>query len=164
LLGPIGRVEFDLGQCGFRQSQLAFRIIAAERMMRAACLIAGSVLFATVSSAEAESRWLESGRLHVSEIGSLCKRVQGIRLLARMQIISSGDDRWRRLSRQELVMEDAAMGVSPLDPSRCYVVARAGPAGENERRAFEVRDFTLSTELTSVFIVGRAYDAPPVRE
>ena len=133
-------------------------------MMRPACLIAGSVLSAMVSSAEAESRWLESGRLQVSEIGSLCEQVQGIRVLARMQIISSGDERWRRLSRQELVIEAAVMGVPPLDPGRCYVIVRAGPESEIERRAFEVRDFVLSTEQTSVFIVGRNYDAPPIRE
>jgi hypothetical protein len=52
------------------------------------------------------------------------------------------------------------MGVAPLDPSRCYVIAHAGPAAEEERRAFEVRDFTSNTERTSVFVIGRAYDAP----
>jgi hypothetical protein len=36
----------------------------------------------------------------------------------------------------------------------------AGPAAEEERRAFEVRDFTSNTERTSVFVIGRAYDAP----
>jgi hypothetical protein len=109
----------------------------------------------------AESKWLESGRLTVSEIKVLCDRVSDVRLLGRMQMITSGDDdRWRRLSRQELVIEGAAMGVAPLDPSRCYVVARAGPAAEEERRAFEVRDFTSNTERTSVFVIGRAYDAP----
>ena len=101
-----------------------------------------------------------SGRLKVSEIKVLCDRVSDVRLLGRMQMITSGDDRWRRLSRQELVIEAAAMGVAPLDPSRCYVIARAGPAAEGERRAFEVRDFTSNTERTSVFVIGRAYDAP----
>jgi hypothetical protein len=77
-----------------------------------------------------------------------------------MQMITSGDDRWRRLSRQELVIEATAMGAAPLDPSRCYVIAHAGSAAEGERRAFEVRDFTSNAEQTSVFVVGRAYDAP----
>jgi hypothetical protein len=31
-------------------------------------------------------------------------------------------------------------------------------ADEKERRAFEVRDFSNSTERTSVFVLGRAYD------
>jgi hypothetical protein len=78
-----------------------------------------------------------------------------------MQIISSGDERWRRLSRQELVIEDAMMGVPPLDPSRCYIIARAGLSGDDRRRAFEVRDFAVSIERTSVFVVGHAYDLPP---
>lgn len=132
--------------------------------MRAAGLMAAPVLCAMLSSAEAESRWLESGRLHVSEVGSLCDQVQDIRLLARMQMISSGNDRWRRLSRQEFVVEGVAMGVPPLDPGRCYVIARAGPVDQNERRAFEVRDFAVSPERTSVFVVGSAHDASPILE
>lgn len=129
--------------------------------MRALCpAFAITILFATTHSALAESKWLESGRLEVSEIRMLCDRVSDVRLLGRMQMISSGDDRWRRLSRQELVIEAAVMGVAPLDPSRCYVIAHAGPAEEGERRAFEVRDFVSNTERTSVFVIGRAYDSP----
>jgi len=128
--------------------------------MRAFCLVIATALFATTHSALAESKWLESGRLEVAEIKVLCDRVSDVRLLGRMQMITSGDDRWRRLSRQELVIEAAAMGVAPLDPSRCYVIAHAGPAAEEERRAFEVRDFTSNTDRTSVFVIGRAYDAP----
>jgi hypothetical protein len=129
--------------------------------MRALCpALAITTLLATSYSALADSKWLESGSLHVSEIKSLCDRVSDVRLLGRMQMITSGDDRWRRLSRQELVIEAAAMGVAPLDPSRCYVVARAGSAADGERRAFEVRDFASNTEQTSVFVIGRAYDAP----
>jgi len=45
-----------------------------------------------------------------------------------MQMISSGNDRWRQLSRQELTVETTVMGVPPLDPTRCYVIARAGSA------------------------------------
>ena len=122
--------------------------------------LAITILFATSHSALAESKWLESRRLDASEIKALCDRVSDVRLLGRMQMITSGDDRWRRLSRQELVIEAAAMGVAPLDPSRCYVIVHAGPAAEEERRAFEVRDFTSNTERTSVFVIGRAYDAP----
>ena len=127
--------------------------------MRTLCLGVAMVFVAT-QSALAESAWLESGRLKESEIRTLCEKVSDVRLLARMQMISSGDDRWRRLSRQGLVIESTFMGVLPLDPSRCYVIARAGPADENERRAFEVRDFAVSTEGTSVFVVGRVYDPP----
>ena len=129
--------------------------------MRALCpAFAITILFATTHSALAESKCLESARLEVSEIRMLCDRVSDVRLLGRMQMITSGDDRWRRLSRQELVIEGAVMGVAPLDPSRCYVIAHAGPAAEEERRAFEVRDFTSNTDRTSVFVIGRAYDAP----
>jgi hypothetical protein len=103
---------------------------------------------------------LETGRLDVSEIKVLCDRVSDVRLLGRMQMLTSGDDRWRRLSRQELVIESAAMGVAPLDPSRCYVIAHAGSVADGARRAFEVRDFTSNAEQTSVLVVGRAYDAP----
>ena len=108
--------------------------------MRAFCLVIATALFATTHSALAESKWLESGRLEVAEIKVLCDRVSDVRLLGRMQMITSGDDRWRRLSRQELVIEAAAMGVAPLDPGRCYVIARAGPPAEEKRRAFEVRE------------------------
>ena len=112
--------------------------------MRAFCpALAITILCVTSHSALAESKWLESGRLKVSEIKVLCDRVSDVRLLGRMQMITSGDDRWRR-----------------LDPSRCYVIVRASPAAEGERRAFEVRDFTFNTERTSVFVIGRAYDAP----
>jgi hypothetical protein len=52
------------------------------------------------------------------------------------------------------------MGVAPLDPSRCYVIAHAGQAAEEERRALQVRDFTSNAERTSVFVIGRAYDSP----
>ena len=97
--------------------------------MRTFCrALAITILCATSHSALAESKWLESGRLKVSEIKVLCDRVSDVRLLGRMQMITSGDDRWRRLSRQELVIEAAAMGVAPLDPSRCYVIARARPS------------------------------------
>ena len=91
--------------------------------MRALCLVI-TVLLATACPALAESRWLESSRLEASEIGPLCEQVTGVRLLARMQMLSSGNERWRRLSRQELVVEAALTGVVPLDPSRCYIVAR----------------------------------------
>ena len=129
--------------------------------MRALCpALAITALFATSHSALAESKWLEAGRLSASEIKALCDRVSGVRLLGRMQMITSGDDRWRRLSRQELVIEAIAMGVAPLDPSRCYVIAHAGSAAEGVRRAFEVREFTSNNEQTSIFVVGRAYDAP----
>jgi hypothetical protein len=128
--------------------------------MRALCLGTAIVLLAATHSALAQSKWLESGRLDESDIRVLCERVSDVRLLARMQMISSGNDRWRRLSRQELVIEAAVMGVPPLDPSRCYVIARAGPSVETERRAFEVRDFIVSTERTSVFIIGSAANLP----
>ncbi len=53
------------------------------------------------------------------------------------------------------------MGVPPLDPNRCYVIARAGTVDEMERRAFEVLDFVDSTEQTSILAIGRAYEVPP---
>ena len=129
--------------------------------MRALWLAIATVLFATTHSALAESKWLESGRLEASEIKALCERVGDVRLLARMQMISAGNERWRRLSRQELVIEAAVMGEPPLDPGRCYIIARGGMTRDTERSAFEVRDFTVSPERTSVLTIGRAYDAPP---
>jgi hypothetical protein len=127
--------------------------------MRRLSLGMAAALLAT-TSALADSRWLESGRLEVSEIKLLCEHVSNVYLLARMQMISSGDERWRRLSRQELVVETTMMGAPPLDPRRCYVIARAGAAAEMERRAFEIRDFSVNSERTSVFVIGRGYDAP----
>lgn len=120
----------------------------------------GSLLVAVPCPAFAESRWLESRRLESMELESLCSRVGSVRLLARMQMISSGNGRWRLLSRQELVIESAIMGASPLDPRRCYVIVRAGHAEEHERRAFEVHDFVVSVEETSVFTIGSAYELP----
>ena len=59
------------------------------------------------------------------------------------------------------MIEAVVMGAPPLDPGRCYVIARGGPTNEGERSVFEVRDFTVSPENTSVLTVGRAYDEPP---
>ena len=128
--------------------------------MRTLSLGIVAILFATAYSAMAESKWLESKRLDPSEIRSLCERVSDVRTLARKQISAAADERWRRLSQQELVIEVAGMGVPPLDPSRCYVIAHAGPADEREQRTFEVRDFADSPERTSIFVIGRDYGPP----
>ena len=125
--------------------------------MRTLSLGIAAILFATAYSAMAESKWLESKRLDLPEVKALCERVSDVRTLARKQISAAGDERWRRLSQQELVIEVAVMGVPPLDPSRCYVIARAGPADEREQRVFEVRDFADSPERTSIFVIGRDY-------
>ena len=127
--------------------------------MRAIWCSMVSVLFAA-NPAMAESKWLESGLLDASDIRALCEHVKDVQLLARMQMIASGNERWRSLSRRELVVESVVMGVPPLDTGHCYVIARAGLAADTERRAFEIRDFAVGTERTSVFVVGRAYDAP----
>lgn len=123
--------------------------------MRALCLIAGMTCLALTSSVRGETAWLQSARLNGAEVASLCERVRDIRLLARMQMISSGSERWRRLSREELIVKVVTLGVQPLEP-RCYVIARAGLGGEKERRAFEEHDFLVSPEGVSVFVVGRA--------
>lgn len=130
-------------------------------LMRAVWLGTVTAVLVAASPALPENGWLESKRLEVSEIRALCERVSDIRLLARMQMISSGNARWRRLSRQELAIEATIMGVPPLNPDRCYAIARAGAADEQERRAFEVRDFIVSTVRTSVLLIGHAYDPPP---
>jgi hypothetical protein len=132
----------------------------ALAMMRAVWLGIAAIVLVTASSARAGSEWLDSRRLQASEIRAHCERVSDIRLLARMQMISSGNERWRRLSRQELAIEATVMEMPPLNPGRCYVIARAGPADEGERRAFEVRDFIVSTARTSVLLVGHVYDLP----
>ncbi len=112
-------------------------------------------------SAMAQSKWLESKNLDTSEVIANCKRASDVRTLARMQMISTGNQRWMRLSWQEFVVEAFVMGTPPLDPRRCYVVARAGRAEENEHRAFEVRDFAVNAEKTSVFVIGRGFEWPP---
>lgn len=138
-----------------------------SRPMRAVCL--GTALLGLCDNrpAVAQSEWLESGRLSVTALRGLCERITDVRHLALMQMITTGNAHWRQLSRQELVIEAAGLGVPPLDPNRCYVVARAGPKDKGEHRAFEVHDFAVNPERTSVFIVGRAYDLPsefaPVR-
>jgi hypothetical protein len=127
--------------------------------MRTLGSIIAIVLFGT-TPAMAQSKWLESGRLDPSEVSTLCERTSDVRLLARMQMTTTGDERWLRLSRQKLVVEAFVMGTPPLDPRRCYVLARAGLAEETERRLFEVRDFAVNTEGTTVFVIGRNF-APP---
>jgi hypothetical protein len=128
--------------------------------MRALCLGIATLLFTAPCSALAESIWLETGRLEPREIRDLCERVSDVRLLARMQMIASGSGRWRRLSRQEIAVESIVMGTPPLNPDRCYLIARAGTIDDSERRAFEVRDFSVNSERTSVFVLGRGYEQP----
>jgi hypothetical protein len=130
-------------------------------MMRLLCLAAAALLASGPYPARAESAWLESGRLEPAEIQGLCARVSDARMLARMQMIAAGDARWRLLAREALVIEGVAMGIVPLDPARCYVIARAGGDGAGERRAFEVRDFASNDERTSVLLVGRDHATPP---
>jgi hypothetical protein len=132
--------------------------------MRTLCLIAAIAFTAMTSSARAETRWLQAQRLDLPDVAALCEQVRDIRLLARMQMIATGGEKWKRLSRQDLDLEATVMGVPPLDPTRCYIIARAGPADDRERRAFEVRDFAVNAERTSVFIVGRSYDAPALAQ
>lgn len=136
-------------------------LVDCEELVRALSLGTATALFAAASTAMAESKWLESRRLDVAEIRALCERVSDIHSLARTQILTARDERWRRLARQELIIEVAGMGMTPLDPSRCYVIARAGPAGEREQRLFEVRDFADSHERTSVFVIGRDFAPSP---
>lgn len=128
--------------------------------MRTLSSIIATLLFTTLP-AMAQSKWVESGCLDTSEVSAICKRASDVRTLARTQMISSGNERWTRLSRQELVVEAFVMGTPPLDPRRCYVVARAGRAEETGRRGFEVRDFAVSAESTSVFVIGRGFELPP---
>lgn len=129
--------------------------------MRVLRLAAVVLLLAVNGPALGQSAWVESGRLSAAERQALCERVGDIRMLARQQMIASGDAEWRRLARQGLVFEAAVMGVPPLDPDRCYVIMRAGQDGDTMRRAFEVREFTTNPERTSAFLVGRNFDPPP---
>jgi hypothetical protein len=127
-------------------------------MRRLSSIIA--TLLLTTMPAMAQSKWLESARLDTSELSAICKRASDVRTLARTQMITSGNERWKRLSQQEFVVEAFVMGKPPLDPGRCYVVARAGRAGESSRRVFEARDFAVSGESTSVFVIGRGFELP----
>ncbi|WIM11602.1 hypothetical protein [Enhydrobacter sp.] len=135
---------------------------ASKIPMSALCVGAAMLMPGADRSADAaESQWLESGRMSAAEVRALCERVSDVRLLARMQMISTGDARWRQFARQELVIEAVVIGMPPLDPNRCYVLARAGPKDRGERRVFEVLDFAVNPERSSVFIIGRSYDLPP---
>jgi hypothetical protein len=102
--------------------------------------------------------WVEASKLTQEELRAMCDRATDVKLLVRMQMLTSADAEWRQLSRQALTIEGFAMGVAPLDPTKCYVVAQAGgnavPKGR-KRRAFEVRDFTHSPERTLIMVVGR---------
>jgi hypothetical protein len=128
-------------------------------MMRTLCAIVALLLFAT-PPAMAQTKWLESARLDPLEVSALCERASDARSLARTQMTVTGNERWRRLSRQELVVEGFVMGAPPLDPERCYVVARAGLPEDAERRIFEVHDFVVSPESTTVFVIGRSVALP----
>ena len=108
-----------------------------------------------------QSKLLESGQLDPSEVSALCEQASDVRVLARRQMITTGNEHWLRLSRQQLVVEAFVMGKPPLDPGRCYVVARAGLAEDTERRVFEVRDFAVNTAGTTVFVIGRDFPLPP---
>jgi hypothetical protein len=125
-----------------------------------AIVFLGEVAFLFTTPAMAQSKWLESGRLDPSEVNTLCQRASDVRSLARAQMTTTGNERWLRLSRQKLVVEAFIMGTPPLDPGRCYVQARAGAAEETERRVFEVRDFVVNTESTTVFVIGRNFALP----
>lgn len=127
--------------------------------MRTPGLIVAALLFAA-SPAMAQSHWLEKGRLGASEIAALCGRASDIRSLALNQMITTGDKRWRRLSRQQLAVEAFVMGQPPFDPERCYIVVRAGLGDDTERRAFEVLDFAVNAERTSVFVIGHNFELP----
>jgi hypothetical protein len=102
--------------------------------------------------------WVDASKLTQEELRAMCDRASDVKLLARMQMLTSTDAEWREFSRQALTIEGFAMGVPPLDPTKCYVVARAGgnadPKGR-QRRAFEVRDFTHSPERTLIMVIGR---------
>jgi len=126
--------------------------------MRTPGSIVAGILFAA-SPAFAQSLWLDARTLDSLETGVLCEQASGIRTLARNQMITTGGERWRMLARRQLDVEAFAMGAPPMDPNRCYVVARAG-LGDTERRAFEVLDFAVSDERTTVFVLGRNFPLP----
>jgi hypothetical protein len=112
--------------------------------------------------AAADSEWLEAAKLFAERVRELCERAGGITMLARMQMISAGDERWRRLSRENLRIERFGMGTLPLDPGKCYVYALAGrePGEAGGRTAFEVRDFASNAERTAVMVLGWAHPLP----
>ena len=103
--------------------------------MRMLGTIVATLLFGT-PAAMGQSKWLESGQLDPSEVSALCEQASDVRVLARRQMTTTGNEHWLRLSRQQLVVEAFVMGKPPLDPGRCYVVARAGLAEDTERRVF----------------------------
>jgi hypothetical protein len=121
--------------------------------MRTLISIIATLLF-TAPPAMSQSKWLESIRLDPSKVSALCERAGDVRSLARSQMTAAGDVRWRELSRRKLVMEAFVMGTPPLDPGRCYVVARAGLAAETERRVFEGRPSCFTALMSSVAAIA----------
>lgn len=108
----------------------------------------------------AASDWLEALKLPPDRLRQLCGQADGVTNLARSQIVTAGDADWRRLSRLGFAVEGVAMGASPLDAGKCYVIVRAGQppeAPDVQRRAFEVRDFASNPERVKVMVVGWNY-------
>jgi hypothetical protein len=104
------------------------------------------------------AEWLDARTLSNADLRHLCADANEVMLLARMQMVTAQNAQWRRLSRESLAIEVIAMGAAPLDPAKCYVVARAGGSGDlssgSQRRAFEVRDFSHSPEQTRIMVIG----------
>jgi hypothetical protein len=115
------------------------------------------VAAACAGSPAAAAEWLDARKLPLEELRRLCARASDAKMLARVQMLSSPDAMWRKLSRQALAIERVTMGEGPLDATKCYIIARAGSGegGENSiaRRAFEVRDFAHG-ERTLILVVG----------
>jgi hypothetical protein len=126
-------------------------------------ILAAFIVYAGVPLSAAE--WVNAGHLSNERLNELCSRASGLTMLARTQIGLSHNGEWRRLARQMLEVESFTMGTSPLDPSKCYVIARAGQKttfeGDIRRRAFEVRDFSQSSDRTLVMVVGTHFPLEP---
>lgn len=110
------------------------------------------------------AEWVRTQSVSEYQLRELCARASGVTNLARTQMISAAGDEWRQRSRQALSIERFMMGSSPLDPTKCYVIARAGEGNDTNksrlRRAFEVYDFAHGAERTLIMVVGRHHSLP----
>lgn len=130
------------------------------RGIAAIALLAAICIRAPAFAAE----WVRTQSVSEYQLRELCARASGVTTLARTQMVSAAGEEWRRRSRQTLFIERFVMGFSPLDPTKCYVIARAGEGDDTNksrlRRAFEVHDFAHGSERTLIMVVGRHYSLP----
>lgn len=125
--------------------------------MRCSITAALAVSAALVGGSKAWSKdWVEARVMSPDQLSVLCTGRAGLRLLARTQITTSGDETWKSLARAGYVIERIGLGEAPLDPGKCFVIVRAGSEVAH-RRAFEVRDFIVGEGEVEILLLGAQF-------